>query len=1184
VIGGKNQGAAAPTALGSMLQASTYGQTIPSIYGSTQSALLAIWAANLRMGSSGPGAPKKLKQLKKGIPNYIENIDFLLGHSPIMGILNVMVNGGLYFPFTQTEHTFEAATSGNQFTVPPPGSGGPGLYIPIAVTIDQPFSFSFDDFGGQGPVTGSGTWEVPCWNALENGPDPTDNSATRNWPFVYRWGPSGGPYADSIFIDSYESNFGGDATVNLYFAPLKLDNGNIGPPMIELSLAFEAQLGSGDEYADANLSGQQIIYPHFAGAGSSEFNLGASGAIPQVQPEVRGKWGLYSTGDGDFADMIEDIFKSGLAQAAIGADVNYTQMERGLSGYSLPGAVQKKVLGTPSALSGSATAFPSAVAPTANPGDNSATGTATGSAPGTGVLTFDQSGPLEDSFAQIVWSGFVVPGGIPDGAVITSITANASANSPGAVNGGEGGIFVEELGDFLAFSSEAFDVNGTGGGGTDLSTSAVTAHVTSSLGPNTDIGQVINITSVTLAVNFSVPGTAGVGYDRPVTKGNFLVVQAFAGSGFSISDNLSNEWTPIFAAGQNYQAWYATANASGACSVDVVGALDSSEIAIFEIAGVDTFDAVVTATTGPATITTSVQQGFSEYLFSLATSATLNAQPLPGGWDVSLPQNNMHGQFSPNIHGLERVTRSPGTFTLQAPNTAEDTAYFVIAFKATTPSSFPLPVGDYLDIDSLDQVRLQCRANGLFGALTMNSQQSAADWLKTLYQAANASPVYLGFKLFSYPMSEVSAAANGAIYNAPTATGPIASLDANNGDFVGTDPPIKFTGANRIDLPNVLQMQYISREANYVQTVAAQPESGSIALYGVRKADPIVNNAVQSASVALQLLGIAVRRNQYGGDKYTFTLSAKYCLLTPMFDLILITDELADIIAQPVRMTSMAEQDDGSFSCEADPFIYGLNAPTAITTTEPTTNSNGINLTAGNVNAPVIFEATSRLASNSTQAQLWVVVSSSAANYGGCQVFVSTDGGNSYNVAGPVLTGSAVTGVTTADWPAAADPDTTNNLSLDLSESNGTLESFTGAQRDAFAFPCYVAGGGSFEILYELMTYNEATLVSANNYTLDATGTDNALRRGVFGAPSPTVGVDHPTGSRFAFLPPGGPGILAIDMDPAWIGVELFFKVCSNNSFGSAPQSLEDVTAFSYTPNGAAGATGGSSVFQVNGA
>ena len=495
-----------------------------------------------------------------------------------------------------------------------------------------------------------------------------------------------------------------------------------------------------------------------------------------------------------------------------------------------------------------------------------------------------------------------------------------------------------------------------------------------------------------------------------------------------------------------------------------------------------------------------------------------------------------------------------------------------------------------MDFGSLDMVRLQCRANGLYGSLTMNSQQAASDWLNTLYGAADAAPVFCGFKLFSMPYSEVSAVGNGVVYTAPTAGGPVYNLSANNGDFVGSEVPITVKTAARVDQPNVLQMQCINRTSNYNPSVVEQPDAASISLFGVRKADPIVNNAVQDVSIARQLLGIVVRKLQYGGDVYTFPLPAKWCLLAPMGAggggnndaVITVSDPLADINSIPVRITSMTEQPDQSLECEAEPFVYGMYAPTPFSADAPAPFSPDPTVSAGDINVPVIFEPVPRLYANASQAQLWMVVSSSNADYGGCQVYVSTDGGSSYVPLGTIM-GNGVTGHSTGDWPAHADPDTTNNLPLDLTESNGSLLSYSTADENNFVYPCYIAGGGAFSIPYELMTYAIATLTGTNLYTLMATGGGHELRRGVFGAPSPGVGVDHPTTSRFAFLNPSGQGILKVNMDPTWIGVTLFFKFPSFNTFGGGLQSLSDATAYSYTPTGVPGLIGPAGGWLVNG-
>ena len=167
----------------------------------------------------------------------------------------------------------------------------------------------------------------------------------RNYPYCYKWQPSYGATVQADAVDIFAGQ-----TVTVYYARLTAAT-SFQPPLVRNRLHFEATLGDGDEYN--GFSAQQILYPMYFGVGSGSIDLGSSGAIPQLQAEVLGKWGLYSSGDADFADMIEDVFKSGLAQAAIGASGvgASTPIEHGLSAYNYPGCVQMKCLAGSSSAS-----------------------------------------------------------------------------------------------------------------------------------------------------------------------------------------------------------------------------------------------------------------------------------------------------------------------------------------------------------------------------------------------------------------------------------------------------------------------------------------------------------------------------------------------------------------------------------------------------------------------------------------------------------------------------------------------------------------------------------------------------------------------------------------------------------------------------------------------------------------
>ncbi len=199
----------------------------------------------------------------------------------------------------------------------------------------------------------------------------------------------------------------------------------------------------------------------------------------------------------------------------------------------------------------------------------------------------------------------------------------------------------------------------------------------------------------------------------------------------------------------------------------------------------------------------------------------------------------------------------------------------------------------------------------------------------------------------------------------------------------------------------------------------------------------------------------------------------------------------------------------------------------------------------GDTNPPVLFEPPPGLTSGDTE--VWIIATG-GINRGGCQVWLSLDG-TTYAYAGTIYRGSRQ-GVLTASLPSHADPDTTDTLAVDLTESHGQLLSGTTADADAFVTLCYCDG--------ELVSYQTATLTAAYKYNL------TYLRRGVYGTP---IGA-HSAGAGFARFGPNDPSLFKYVYPASFIGQTIHVKLPAFNIFGQALQGLAGLTPTSYSLTG----------------
>ena len=697
--------------------------------------------------------------------------------------------------------------------------------------------------------------------------------------------------------------------------------------------------------------------------------------------------GSLPSGDADFIDMIEDIFKSGFAQAAIAAETSTqpqpaaTQMERGLSSYQFPGTIQKKIDAS------STVGLPPMQYDMPNAANNVLLAVVTAA----GALTITSTNgetwtPLYSSGTGYqIWHAYAVGG---PNTVTVSGSSGAWQMAVIEVGGTGGSIPIAALVEGTGYFVNNITGNGAAVGspttGT-VSSFGVYPPVTAAdrgtarvnwngyIWPTLPVGAVVTGIKPVVVFSQSIPAwgsDGGVITDSTLTGWpQYTTAGTFVGGSFGTSPSDLTGWAPWIEINYSGDGLIYAAN----CNITHIAARIEYTVPTGGLGG-DVVDAIVVTAGGPATVASSVPENLPGYLLAVSfyPSGSAPAVKAEGLWGAVTPEN--FAGISPATYQIQdRVIYSPGDYTSEGAG-GTPASIALIALKAVQPPNYPRPLGDLIDMPTAEMTRAQCRAGGLWGSLTMNSQSAASDWLKTLCMAANCAPVFLGNKLQLIPYSEVSAVGNGAFYQAPTANGPVANLNASNGDFVGKDGCPHLSTCDRIGLPNVLQMQFIDRNANYSQTTAAVTDGASISLYGIRKADPITMNCVQDPTVARSLLGIQVRRNQYGGDAWAFSASARWSLLSPM-DLVTLTDQLQDVIGVPVRITKYNEKDDGSFEGSAEPFVYGMCAPTALPTTGSTPNSNNTNASAGDVNPPIIFEPTPPLYPGLSGSQLWLVIS-----------------------------------------------------------------------------------------------------------------------------------------------------------------------------------------------------------------
>jgi hypothetical protein len=435
-----------------------------------------------------------------------------------------------------------------------------------------------------------------------------------------------------------------------------------------------------------------------------------------------------------------------------------------------------------------------------------------------------------------------------------------------------------------------------------------------------------------------------------------------------------------------------------------------------------------------------------------------------------------------------------------------------------------------------------CAANGLFISPLLDSAQTAASFIRDILDVQNANCFWSEGILKFRSYGDTTTVGNGAIFTPNTQ--PVYDLDDDDFLCRPGEAPVKVTRPSVRDAYNQVSVEWCNRGNSYNFEPVYEEDACHVGLYGARPASPVSQHMLCEANVAALVARTMVQRKVYieGADTYQFKLGPQYALLEPM-DLVTLTDPYQSLNQHPVRIVSIEEDNALAFTVTAEEFPWGVSAATSHPKQISGSMGPGFYAVPSSVNAPIFLEAIEGMSSVALYTLLMAL--SGGTNWGGCTIHESTDG-VSYNVVGR-QTGPSVMGVLTATLPTAADPDVTDTLSVNLTESLGVLDSVTKAQADQFQSLVLID--------QELISYETATLVSSNAYNL------TYLRRGCLGTPIQS----HAIGAPFCLV---NLAMFEWEYQNSDVGQTRYFKFTSFNAAGQMEQNVSLVPAYQHYVNG----------------
>jgi hypothetical protein len=222
---------------------------------------------------------------------------------------------------------------------------------------------------------------------------------------------------------------------------------------------------------------------------------------------------------------------------------------------------------------------------------------------------------------------------------------------------------------------------------------------------------------------------------------------------------------------------------------------------------------------------------------------------------------------------------------------------------------------------------------------SLQVQTQAHEWLSGLAKLTNSAIVWSGSLLRIIPYGDLPLAA-GSVSWTPNM---VPDYDLTDDDYLpwsphldisapqeGQEDPVLITRTNPADAVNWLTIEYLDRNNFYNPTIIAVFDQSTIDKYGLRSGENLQGHLFANAASAQISAQLWLQRLLYVRNIYKWQLGWQFSLLEPM-DIVLLTDSRSGLVKQPVRITSIEENENGDLTFEGEEISIGASFTQPVT-------------------------------------------------------------------------------------------------------------------------------------------------------------------------------------------------------------------------------------------------------------